>query len=307
MPLHAGVRSLLELLDSIGAPPIETQDPATARAERAALAPPPMHDCELIRDLDADGVPVRHYHPAPDGPPTGLLIWVHGGGWVVGDLDSHDNVCRSLAVRSGHAVLSVGYRLAPEHPFPAALDDCLAAVGWAATHAAELGADPARIAIGGDSAGANLATIVCHDPPAPIAFQLLVYPVTDATCSSPSYHENGEGYFLTANGMRWFIDHYLSGPAGSPDDPRVSPMFAPDEVVAASPPAMVITAGFDPLRDEGVAYAERLAAAGVVVSHVHFPGQVHAFFSLPHMLADARAAHALAAQAVADALTATGV
>ncbi len=302
MPLHADVRSLLDLLEQMGSPPVETQDVETARAERAALAPPPMHEVAEILDLDAGTVPSRLYHPAPGGAPCGLLIWFHGGGWVIGDLDSHDNVCRSLAVRSGHAVLSVAYRLAPEHPFPAGLGDCIEATRWAYANAADLGADPGRIAVGGDSAGANLATVVCHVAPAPIVFQLLVYPVVDATRSMPSYVDNGTGYFLTANGMAWFIDHYLSGGLGSPEDPRVSPLFASVEAISQSPPAMVITAGYDPLRDEGVAYADRLAAAGVVTSHVHFPDQVHAFFSLPHLLSDARAAHALAAEALAIAL-----
>ncbi len=305
MPLHADVRTLLDLLDAMGGAPIETQDVETARAERAALAPPPMHEGADIRDLDAGGVPARLYHPAGDGGPLGLLVWFHGGGFVIGDLDSHDNVCRSLAVRAGHAVLSVAYRLAPEHPFPAGLDDCVEATRWAHANAAELGVDPARIAVGGDSAGANLATVVCHLAPAPLVFQLLVYPVVDATCSMPSYVENADGYFLTATGMKWFIDHYLSGGSGSAEDPRVSPLFASDDALSKSPPAMVLTAGYDPLRDEGVAYADRLGAAGVVTSHVHFPGQVHAFFSLPHMLADARAAHALAAVALAGALAPT--
>lgn len=302
MPLHAEVRSLLDLLDELGEVPIETKDVQTARADRAALAPPPMHECAEIRDLDAGGVPARLYRPNPGGAPTGLLIWFHGGGWVIGDLESHDNVCRSLAARSGHVVLSIAYRLAPEDPFPAGLADSIEATRWAHANAAALGVDPDRIAVGGDSSGANLATIVCHVAPAPIVFQLLVYPVTDATCSMPSYVENGDGYFLTAAGMRWFIDHYLSGGRGSARDPRVSPLFAADEALAQSPPAMVITAGYDPLRDEGITYADRLADAGVVTSHVHFPGQVHAFFSLPHMLADARIAHALAAEALADAL-----
>lgn len=302
MPLNAEARSLIELMDQLGAPPVETRTPEQARADRADLAPPPMHDVAEIRDVDAGGVPARLYHPTPGGDPTGLLVWFHGGGWVIGDLESHDALCRSLAVRSGHAVLSIDYRLAPEHPFPAPLDDCVAATRWAHEHAAELGADPDRIALGGDSAGGNLAAVVCHDPPAPVRFQLLVYPVTDATCSEPSYVENGDGYVLTATGMKWFIDHYLSGSEGAPDDPKVSPLLATDEALVAGPPALVITAGYDPLRDEGVRYAERLAELDVPMSHVHFPGQVHAFFSLTHLLSDANAAHALAAEAVGRAL-----
>jgi len=303
MPLNLEARTLLEYMASIDAPPLDSQDPATARAERAALAPDPVEDCHEIRDLDVDGIAARLYSPTPpaDGSPPGLLVFFHGGGWVIGDLDSHDNVCRALTNRSGHKVLSVDYRLAPEAPFPAGLDDCVASTRWAHEHGDELGIDPNRIAVGGDSAGANLAAVVCHIAPAPIIFQLLVYPVTDCRMNTSSYAENAEGYFLTASSMAWFVDHYLSGDEGSVDDPRVSPLLANDETLATCPPALVVTAGFDPLRDEGVAYANRLAELGVKVSHVHFAGQFHAFFSLPHVLSDAKTAHALAAEALVQA------
>jgi len=302
MPLHPETRALLDVLAEIGATPTEQQDPVTARADRAALAPPVTDPCHSTRDVDAGGVPARLYLPAPSDMAPGLLVWFHGGGWVIGDLESHDNICHSLARRSGHAVLSVAYRLAPEDPFPAGLGDCVEATRWAHACADELGIDADRIALGGDSAGANLAAVVAHLAPVPLRFQLLVYPVTDARAATPSYSENAEGYFLTAAAMQWFVDHYLSGGEGSIDDPRVSPLLAADGAVAASPPTLVITAGYDPLRDEGVAYADRLAALGVTTTHVHFPGQIHAFFSLPHLLTDARLAHALAAEAVADAL-----
>lgn len=303
MPLNLEAQTLLEYMASIDAPPLDSQDPVTARADRAALAPEPTEDCHEIRDLDAGGVAARLYSPAPNGSLPGLLVFFHGGGWVIGDLDSHDNVCRALTNRSSHKVLSIDYRLAPEAPFPAGLDDCASSTRWAHEHAHELGIDPDRIAVGGDSAGANLAAAVCHIEPAPIMFQLLVYPVTDCRMNTDSYVENAEGYFLTASSMAWFIDHYLSGDEGSVEDPRVSPLLASDDVLAASPPAMVITAGFDPLRDEGIAYADRMAELGVKVSHVHFAGQFHAFFSLPHVLGDATAAHALAAEALAQALS----
>ena len=306
MPLNAEARTLLEYLASLGTPPLDSQEPATARAERAALAPEPTEQCHEIRDLDIGDISARLYSPRPatNGMVPGLLVFFHGGGWVIGDLDSHDNVCRALTNRSGHKVLSIDYRLAPEAPFPAALDDCIAATCWAHQHGDELGIDPDRIAVGGDSAGANLAAVVCHVASVPIVFQLLVYPVVDCRMNTTSYVENAEGYFLTARSMAWFVDHYLSGGEGSVDDPRVSPLLASDETLAASPPALVITAGFDPLRDEGVAYADRLADVGVKVSHVHFAGQFHAFFSLPHVLGDAHTAHALAAEALARALAA---
>lgn len=300
MPLHPQVVTLLDAMSALGQAPIETEEPVAARAARAALVQPSTIDVAEVRDLDAGGVPARLYRPGPG--PTGLVIWFHGGGWVLGDLESHDDLCRSLCVRSGHSVLSVGYRLAPEDPFPAGLTDAISTTRWAHEHADELGCDPDRLAVAGDSAGANLAAVVAQLAPVPLEFQALVYPVTDARANWPSYEENGNGTLLTAAGMRWFIDHYLSGGHGSPDDPRVSPLLADDAAFASSPPTLVLTAEYDPLRDEGVAYAERLAAAGVPTSHVMFHGQIHAFFSLPEFLDDANAARALVAQAIATAL-----
>ena len=305
MPLHAETVALLASMEEMGGAPVELLEPATARAERAALVPPVTDPCHATRDVDAGGVPARLYLPEPSGELPGLLIWFHGGGWVIGDLESHDNVCHSLARRSGHAVLSIAYRLAPEDPFPAALGDCIQATRWAHANAAELGVDPDRLAVGGDSAGGNLAAVVTHVAPVPLRFQLLVYPITDARATTPSYTDNATGYLLTAAGMQWFIGHYLAGGHGSPDDPRVSPLLASREALAQSPPALVITAGYDPLRDEGVQYAERLADAGVTVSHVHVPGQIHAFFSRPHLLTDARIAQALAAESLRAALAAS--
>jgi acetyl esterase len=301
MPLNADARRVLDLMAEAGAPPLDSQLPADARATRTAVIPPILDPCHEMRDLDAGGVPARLYLPEPSDGPTGLLVWFHGGGWVMGSIDGHDNVCSSLASRSGHAVLSVDYRLAPEAPFPAALDDCIAATVWAAANAAELGIDPTRIAVGGDSAGGNIAAVVANEAVVPLALQLLVYPVTDCNMSTRSYVDNAEGYLLTASSMRWFTDHYLSGDEGTADDPRVSPLLAADNVLSAAPPAFVVTAGFDPLCDEGVAYADRLATLGVSTNHLHYPGEIHAFFSLPHLVADARSAHAAAAQALADA------
>jgi acetyl esterase len=303
MPLHHQVVALLDTIAALEQPRIETQDPVDARAARAALVKPSTLVVGDIREVDADGVPARLYRPHPGPEVTGLILWFHGGGWVLGDLDSHDDLCRSLCRRSGHSVLSIGYRLAPEHPFPAGLHDAITSVRWAYEHAGELGCDAGRLAIAGDSAGANLAAVVAQLAPVPLRFQVLVYPVTDARADSASYREHADGKFLTAAGMRWFIGHYLSGGHGSVDDPRVSPLLAGDEAFAASPPTLVVTAEHDPLRDEGAAYAARLGDAGVPTSHVQFHGQIHAFFSLPEFLDDAEAARAMVAQAIATALS----
>jgi acetyl esterase len=301
MPLHPQAASLLELMATIGDAPVETVTPTEARAARRARQRPPTEAVHEIRDVDAGGVPARLYRPN-DRDDLGLLVYLHGGGWVIGDLESHDNVCRVLANGSGHAVLSLDYRLAPEHPFPAGLDDCVAGLQWAHANATSLGCRADRLAIGGDSAGGNLAAVVANEQVVPLLFQLLVYPVTDATRAQPSYTENATGLFLSRDGMGWFIDHYLSGGRGAPDDPRVSPLFATADVLAVAPPALVITAEYDPLRDEGDAYAARLAAAGVATSHVRFGGMFHGFFSLADFLDDGAAANALAAAAVKKAL-----
>ena len=299
MPLHQQAALLIQMMDSIGGPPMEEMTPQEARDGRAAqpIAPPlPLHE---VRDLDAGGVPARLYRPN-DRTDLGLLVFFHGGGWVVCDLDTHDGVCRALADASGHAVLSIDYRLAPEHPFPAPLEDCVNATRWAHDNAESLGVRADRIAVGGDSAGGNLAAVVAQLGVVPLVYQLLIYPVTDLTREQPSYEENATGYFLTKNAMGWFIDHYLSA-GGSPTDPRVSPLFAADHVLAATPPALVLTAEFDPLRDEGNAYARKLADAGVATSHVQYNGMIHAFFSLGDFLDDGKSAQALAASALATA------
>jgi len=300
VPLHPQATSLLELMASIGDPPIGSGTPEEARAVRKARQRPPSEDVHHIRDLDAGGVAARLYRPN-DRDGLGLLVYLHGGGWVIGDLESHDNVCRALANGSGHAVLSIDYRLAPEYPFPAGLEDCIRGLRWAHANAESLGCRSDRLAIGGDSAGANLAAVVANLDVVPLVHQLLVYPVTDCTRSRPSYDENAEGYFLTKDAMGWFIDHYLSGGHGSPTDPRVSPLYASDTALASGPPALVITAEFDPLRDEGDEYAARLAATGVPTSHVRFGGMFHGFFSLADFVDDGAAANALAAAALRKA------
>ena len=302
VPLHPQAETLLALMTQLGEPALETCSPAQARDIRARRQRPSTEPIHHTRDVDADGVPTRLYRPNDDDG-LGLLVFLHGGGWVIGNLETHDNLCRILANTSGHAVLSVDYRLAPEHPFPAAMADAVTATRWAHANAASLGCSPDRIAIGGDSAGANLAIVVGHLGAVPLRYQLLVYPVTDLTRSFPSYVENADGPVLTAAGMDWFIGHYLGDGANTATDPRISPHFASDHIVAASPPTLVITAQYDPLRDEGDAYAERLAALGVPTSHVRFGGMYHGFFSLADFLDDALAANHLAGAALGRALS----
>ncbi|MEI7591857.1 MAG: alpha/beta hydrolase [Actinomycetes bacterium] len=229
----------------------------------------------------AGEIPIRVYHPDARGSRPGILLWFHGGGWCLGNLQSGDGPARQLASSSGAVVVSVEYRLAPEHPFPAGPEDCWAALNWVANHGSELGGDPARIAVGGDSAGGNLAAVVAikaRDAGAPfICHQLLVYPGTDLTMSHPSIEENAEGFLLTKRSMIWFADLYL-GPDGDPRDPEASPIFADD--LSGVAPATVITAMFDPLRDEGEAYAEALRQAGVEARTERYDTMIHGFFSM---------------------------
>lgn len=302
MTLHRQAADLLALMASAGAPPVETSTPEAARAARAALLRPSPEPIAEVRDVDAGGVPCRFYRPERRRS-QGLLVYVHGGGWVLGDLESHDDPCRAIANRAGCCVLAVDYRLAPEGPFPAGLDDVVTVSRWVSYHATDLDCDPGRLAIGGDSAGGNLAAAVVNAGIVSWCHQLLVYPATDLRAEHPSHSENAEGYFLTAAGIRWFTAHYVSGEESSLTDPRVSPLLAADASLAAGPPAMVITAEYDPLRDEGAAYAARLAAAGVPTSHVQFAGQIHGFFSMFGFLDDARSAHALAGEALHTAFT----
>jgi acetyl esterase len=240
----------------------------------------------------AGEIPARLYVAlgAPK-PPQPLLVYYHGGGWVIGDLDTHDGVCRFLADYSGCRVLSIDYRLAPEHPFPAPLEDAAAAFAWAAEQADELGIDPERIAVGGDSAGANLSTAVClqardSDSPRP-AMQLLLYPPTDATGGQASRDTFAEGFLLTRSDMDWFECRYLPDGCES-DDPRVSMMRAAD--VSGLPPAYVATAGFDPLRDEGETYAQRMREAGVKVALRRQSSLIHGFANLTAICPSARTA-----------------
>jgi acetyl esterase/lipase len=262
--------------------------PAKARLEnrRGALAisahpPIPMARVEALEIAAGAGpIPARFYVPGglPGGAPAPLLVYLHGGGWVLGDLDTHDGLCRFLAVAAGTTVLSIDYRLAPEHPFPAAVEDSWAAYSWVAENAVALGADPARIAVGGDSAGGNLAAVVsllARGAGAPMpAMQLLIYPVTDSAGELPSRRLFEAGFMLTKEDMDLFESHYLP-PGTDAHDPRVSILEIED--LSGLPPAYVTTAGFDPVRDEGEAYALRMRAAGVQVALRRHPGLIHGF------------------------------
>lgn len=254
----------------------------------------------------AGEIPIRVYTPAGEGP-FGVLMYLHGGGWVIGDLDTHDYTCRSLCDEAAVLVVSVDYRLAPEHRFPAAVDDCWAALNWLAINAPEFGGDPNRIAVGGDSAGGNLAAVLAlmaRDAGGPeLKAQLLVYPAVDLspghTDRYPSLTENSEGYLLTLDSMNWFGEQYLNNEAERMDW-RVSPMLAQNH--AGLPQAMVITAGFDPLRDEGTAYAEKLRHSGVSTDLLHYPTTIHTMFQLGAVIPAGAEAVSAAAKMLNDTI-----
>ncbi|HEX5096274.1 MAG TPA: alpha/beta hydrolase [Acidimicrobiia bacterium] len=281
MPLHPQAEVMLGAMSGAGFDLGPGADPADVRAVidgmLGAAPGPPVHRTE---DRAAGSVPIRVYWPSDDaGLP--ILVWFHGGGWVIGSLDTHDGTCRNLCNDAGVIVVSVDYRLAPEHKFPAAVDDCVAAWTWVNEHAAELGGDNTRVALGGDSAGGNLAAVVsliAREERLPVpALQLLVYPVTDYEFESPSMVDNATGYFLEAEGMRWFFGHY--GRSGADyDDWRCCPLRAADH--SSLPRAVVITAEFDPLRDQGEAYGRRLQQSGCDVEILRVDGVFHGFFGM---------------------------
>jgi acetyl esterase len=285
MRLHPTSQLLAKLAGLSGLQPrseltvSEARDQAALQATLLTGRPLPLPRVEDLKIPGPAGeIPARLYAPAPAPDSGGLLVYYHGGGHVIGDLDTHDSACRFLATHAGVGVLAVDYRLGPEHPYPAAVDDSVAALAWAAENAQRLGFDPARIAVGGDSAGGNLAAVVAiaaklGDAPAP-AFQLLIYPVCDYVEKRRSYETFAEGYLLTAGDMDWFRDNYLPEPDAA-HEWRASPVRAPD--LSGLPPAYVMTAGFDPLRDEGEEYAELLRAAGVTVALRRHEGLLHSF------------------------------
>jgi len=301
------VRQLLEAAEAEGNPPLESFSPAEARqlaADGLKLAGGTLEPVRSIQNLRIPGpdceIPIRVY--TPDAPePRPALIYFHGGGWVVCDLDTHDVVCTAIANRAGSTVIAVDYRLAPEHKFPAAVIDSYAATAWVASHAEQLGVDPKRISVGGDSAGGNLAAVVSlksRDEKGPaIALQVMVYPVTDlSSFSTPSYEEFGESHYLTKKEMEWFRENYLRN-MDDARNPDASPLLARD--LGGLPPALIITAECDPLRDEGAAYAKRLQDAGVPLTYTCYPGMIHPFFSLSGAIPQAFDAIQQVADAVA--------
>lgn len=300
MPLAKEAEAFLKQLAETGGPAINELTPVEARQtleQLAALggeAEPVASVVDRTVPGPAGEIPVRIYTPAGAGP-FPVVVYFHGGGWVIGSPNTVHATCALLARRAGAVVVSVDYRLAPEHKFPAAAEDCYAATVWVAENARAIGGDPRRIAVAGDSAGGNLAAVVslmARDKGFPqLACQVLVYPVTDHNFETPSYQENGTDYFLTTEMMRWFWNHYLNSDADGKDW-RASPLQVAD--ASNLPPAFVITAEYDPLRDEGEAYARKLAEAGNTVTLKRYLGQIHGFFTLLGVLPAGR-------QAVEDA------
>jgi acetyl esterase len=299
--LDPDAAAVFKVFQEAGRPPYETVSPAEARELYlkgrfvSNPEPPELASVEpLIIPSPAGLIPARVYTPTRLRKVNGLapgLVFFHGGGWVIGDLDSHDVVCRKLADEGELMVVSVDYRLAPEHKFPAAVDDAIASTKWIADNAKQFGIDASRLMVGGDSAGGNLAAVVAiaaRDGNGPdIAGQVLIYPATDFAMTHPSHREPETSILLTHSVILWFRDHYLSG-AADVGDWRASPARA--KTLIGLPPAYVLTAGADPLRDEGDEYARRLKEAGVAVTHRTFPGQFHGFFTMGKLLQQANVA-----------------
>ncbi|MBJ7597233.1 MAG: lipase [Candidatus Nephthysia bennettiae] len=278
MTLDPQARRHLDEMDKLGQRPVQELSPEAARAQSEANAAALAGESEEMAstaDLEVAGVRIRYYVPAgsnAQGADLPLVVFIHGGGWVVGSLDTYDGVCRALANRVPCRVVSVDYRLAPEHPFPAAVEDSWAVTRWAFEQSD-------RVAVAGDSAGGNLAAVMAlraRDAGLPLAFQLLIYPVTDHSFDTASYSANASGFGLTQLGMRWYWDQYLGSSDGA--HPEASPLRAKE--LSGAAPALVVVCEYDPLRDEGVAYAERLEAAGVPVRLSEYEGMIHGFFRL---------------------------
>ncbi|AUV80471.1 alpha/beta hydrolase [Salinigranum rubrum] len=284
---HPDIQELLDQLAAMGVPDFADLSVDGARSlivDLFTVDEGLRDEVGGVQDLEIagpnGGVPIRVYRPGGGGPHP-VVVYSHGGGWVVGNLDTHDQGCRALCNAGDCVVVSVDYRLAPEHPFPAPVEDCYAATEWVADHGDLLGADTDRLVVAGDSAGGNLSAAVAllaRERGGPdVAHQYLVYPVTNHAFDTDSYTENAEGYFLTRAGMEWFWDHYLETDVDGLN-PLASPLRARD--LSDLPPATVVTCGFDPLRDEGRAYAGRLEAAGVDVTHHHHEEMIHGFFGM---------------------------
>jgi acetyl esterase len=309
--LHPQAAALLRLMEEKKIPPTHTLTPAQAREYylvRRAVTQPAPQEVAAVRELKARGpageIPLRLYRPLGSTPNETLpvLVYYHGGGWVIGDLDTHDVLCRELCNLSGCAVVAVHYRLAPEHRFPAPIEDGIAATRWVHANASELHLDGDRLAVGGDSAGGNMAAVVAlaarDQGGLPIKFQLLIYPATDARRQHRSHTTNGSGYLLTRDTVRYFHDHYID----SKDDTdwRASPLLHPN--LRDLPPAFVITAGYDPLRDEGTEYAQKLTDNGNTATLVCFERQIHGFITMGKVIDEANVAVQLCAAQVKQAL-----
>jgi acetyl esterase len=305
MPLDPQAKALIDMMKS--APSFSELTPAGAREQMGAMRALRNAEPQAVAKVEdrkipgpAGSIPVRIYTPAGNGP-FPVLVFYHGGGFVIGDLESHDGLCRSLTNGAGCVTVAVDYRLAPEAKFPAAVEDCYAATQWVAENAAQLNADANRLAVGGDSAGGNLSAVIsilARDRKTPrIMFQLLIYPATDITCSAPSHKTNTE-YVLTPADIRWFMGHYLRNEAD-----RINPMASPTFAASFSglPPALIITAEFDPLRDEAEDYGQKLRAAGVPVQVSRYEGMVHGFVSMADMLDKGKQGAAEAAAALKKA------
>ena len=311
MALDPQAKAVIEAAAKAGRPAYHQLAPKDARQlfrETRPLSTPVPPELGSVRNLNADGpqgqIPLRVYRPVGgSATPLPVYVYFHGGGWVIGDLETHDVICRQLTAASEACIISVDYRLAPEHKFPAAADDAWAATRWIVANAGALGVDATRLAVGGDSAGGNLAAVVAlmaRDAGGPaIALQVLIYPVTDLGAESASYDAFADGYQLTRESMRWFRAHYLGAPSDG-GDWRASPLRATS--LAGLPPALIVTAGFDPLRDEGEAYAARLREAGVLVDYVCFGGMIHGFAAMGKVLGTAHRAVALIGGALRQAL-----
>jgi len=310
--LHPQARALLNLIQQAGIPATHTLTPDEARRvyrERRSFTQPDGEEVAAVEALAAEGphgtIPLRLVRPlgADAAAALPVLVYYHGGGWVIGDLDTHDTLCRQLANQAGCAVVAVDYRMGPEARFPAAVDDCIAATTWVQRNAARLKLDGSRLAVGGDSAGGNLAAVVAlaarESGDLPIRFQLLIYPATDMRRGHASHTTNGEGYLLTRDTIAYFHDHYIDD-ARHDLDWRASPLLHPN--LGGLPPALVLTAGYDPLRDEGLDYAQRLSDAGTPTSYVCFEREIHGFILMGRVLHEANAAVALCAAELKRAL-----
>ena len=302
--LDPQAQALMQLMIDKGVPPVNSMTPVEARASyrsRRTFTQPDAPEVFKVEDKVASyegvNVPVRVYHPHAAQSQAALpgLVYLHGGGWTVGDLDTHDVLCRSLCLQADIVVVSVDYRMGPEHKFPAAYDDTVAAFNWTVAHAASLGIDASRIAIGGDSAGGNLSAAAClglRGQAVQPAFQLLIYPATIMWQDTASYHANGKGYMLTQESIAYYTENYLRNREDAKDW-RASPQLA--ESHAGLAPAFVMTAGFDPLRDEGLMYANALSKAGVSAQYICFERQIHGFITMGRVMQEANTAVSLCA------------